>query len=49
MTASGEKKVRSFIAIPVPSEGIRALEAHAAMANQEEPVTVNVDLFVFQR
>ncbi len=26
MTASGEKKVRSFIAIPVPSEGIRALE-----------------------
>jgi len=30
-------------------EGIRALEAHAAMANQEEPVTVNVDLFVFQR
>jgi 2-polyprenyl-3-methyl-5-hydroxy-6-metoxy-1,4-benzoquinol methylase len=29
-------------------EGIRALEAHAAIANQDEPVTVNVDLFVFQ-
>ena len=26
MTASGEKKVRSFIAIPIPSGGIRALE-----------------------
>ena len=26
MTISGEKKVRSFIAIPVPSEGIRALQ-----------------------
>jgi len=30
-------------------EGIRALEAHAATANQDEPVTVDVDLFVFQR
>jgi len=29
-------------------KGIRALEVRAAMANQDDPVTVNVDLFVFQ-
>ncbi len=30
------------------NEGIRALEAHAAIAKQDDPVTLNVDLFVFQ-
>jgi len=30
------------------NEGIRALEAHAVIAKPDDPVTVNVDLFVFQ-
>lgn len=35
MTTPGEKKVRSFIAIPVPSEGIEALEQVVKNLDQE--------------